>query len=193
MKWSIVLVLLLGCTACIQLGGDSQPLHYFLLTPLAKVDTGSDASRELVFGPIEFPTYLDRPQLVTRSLQNELVISSNDRWGEPLQDNLARILKENLQRRLNGLRISSYPWQPANGNGLLLNLIVNQFDGILGQQANVDIRWSLVDSGADQVLVQKHFISHPPIGNSPAELVTGLSQAVDQLSDAISKELVRAK
>jgi len=193
MKLSIVMILLLTCTSCIQLGGDSQPQHYYLLTPLSEVSNTNEMSRDLIFGQIDFPTYLDRPQLITRNLQNELVISNNDRWGEPLQDNLARVLKENLQRRINGLRISSYPWQPSNGNGLLLNLTVNQFDGLLGQQANVDIRWSLVDPDSEKVLTQEHFISHPSIGSSSADLVAGLSEATDQLSATISKELEKIK
>jgi len=193
MKISLVLMLFLALTACIQLGGDVKPQHYYLLSPLAEANSDAETSHNLIFSRVEFPTYLDRPQIVTRSLQDELQISNNDRWGEPLQDNLVRVLKENLQRRLNGLRISSFPWQPVADNGLRLKMIINQFDGTLGQQTNVDLRWALTETASKQVLVQKHFINHQPIGSNPADLVAGLSRAVNQLSEEISQEIMRIK
>lgn len=193
MRLVIVVILLLSSSACIQLGSEPQPQHYYLLTPRAEVSGSNQTPRDLIFDQIEFPSYLDRPQLVTRSLQNELEISARDRWGEPLQDNLMRVLKENLQRRMSGLRISSYPWQPTAEGGLLLHLTVNQFDGILGRQANVDIRWSLTETASDELVYQSHYIARLPIGNSSAELVAGLSKAVNQLSAEISQELTQIK
>jgi uncharacterized lipoprotein YmbA len=193
MKLTMALVLLLGCAACIQLGGEPQQQHYYLLTPQAEVNSGEQTSLNLLFDQIEFPAYLDRPQLVTRNPLNEIEISTTARWGEPLQDNLVRVLKENLQRRMSGLRISNYPWQPNNNNSLLLKLTVNQFDGVLGQRTNVDIRWSLAETATAQVLAQNHFRAGIPVGASPAALVAAFNEALDQLSAAISRELEQLK
>ena len=194
MKSLLVLILSLACTACIQLGGDVQPQHFYLLSPKAEAAGGNSAPLNLSISPIEFPSYLDRSQMVSRTPQNELVISANDRWGEPLQDNLLRVLKENLRRQLSGLQITSYPWQPeTDEGGILLQLTVNQFDGIPGVQTRVDIRWALVDAETHRLLVQRHFLTQVPIGTRPADLVAGLSESLAQLSTAISTELKQLK
>ena len=192
MKVFLSLILLFFCSACIQLGGEPQEQHYYLLTPQAQTQMDNQPVRDLFIRQVDFPVYLDRPQIVTRSMQNELEIATTERWGEPLQDNLLRVLKENLQRRLGQFDISNYPWQPASENGLLLKLTVNQFDGILGHQTNVDIRWTLSDSDSQQILARQHFVAKLPIGNSFSDLVSGLSRAVEQLSADIGRELKAA-
>ena len=189
MKKFLPITLLICCTACIQLGGDPIPQHYHLLSPQAEISSARPIARQLVLDQIEFPDYLDRPQLVTRNEDNQLVISASERWGEPLRDNLVRVLKENLFRRIPELSISNFPWQPASNKGLLLRLSVNQFDGILGQRTSVDIRWSLTHLGTGQQVVQEHFNAALPISNNPTDLVAGLSQALDQLSTQISSKL----
>ena len=68
----------------------------------------------LGIGPIKFPGYLDRQEIVVRSAQNRLMFLSTDRWAEPLQENFSRVLSENLALLLDTDLIIIYPWSPAN-------------------------------------------------------------------------------
>lgn len=191
MKTSLGLLLILCCAACIQLGGTPQQQTFYLLSPQAETTDDNPLALNLHIGQINFPPYLDRPQIVTRTTSDTLQIANEDRWAEPLQDNLARVLKEDLIRKMNGLNISSYPWEPITEQGLILNLTVNQFDGTLGLNTHVDIRWKLSHSDNGRQLVQRHFIAKLPIGESITALVAGLSAATEQLSKEISQELIR--
>jgi ABC-type transport auxiliary lipoprotein component len=65
--------------------------RFFTLTPLPQVEEiaakgGND--RALGIGPISFPGYLDRQEIVTRVTQNQIEVSDADRWAEPLEENL---------------------------------------------------------------------------------------------------------
>ena len=97
--WRLALVtlggLLLGLEAC-----TSTPSRFYVLSSLSASETiaATAATQGPVIGvgPITLPKYLDRPQIVTRAGSNQLALAEFDRWAEPLQDNVARVLAENL-------------------------------------------------------------------------------------------------
>lgn len=185
------LLILLLCSACIQLGGEPQPIRFYLLEPVAEIDAPGHAEQiQLEFSPIEFPSYLDRPQIVSRSQSNLIQIADLDRWAEPLPDNLSRTLQENLYKRLPAVQISSAPWNVNNGPAYQVKLIINRFDGILGQQTEVDIRWSLFATQNNKELRREHFRANLPIGDSYRNLVDGLNSALAKLSGEIATALV---
>ncbi len=184
------LLFLLCCTSCIQLGGEPQTIRYYLLEPLASVESPLTTQQiQLDLGPIEFPTYLDRPQLVTRDNNNAIVIADHDRWAEPLPENLPRSLRENFYNLIGDVRINAVPWDNGADSSFAIRMIINSFDGILGQQTDVDIRWSLHSAIDDKEILRQHFIAQLPIGNSYQELVIGLNQALANLSTEIATAL----
>jgi len=192
MRSLAVICLLLTCAACIQLGGKPQTQRYHLLAALGEAGQ-QQSGGTLLLAQLDFPEYLDRPQLVARQPTGQLRILPADRWAEPLQKNLARVIKENLQRRLPRLNIDNYPWQAAPPGGVLLKISVYQFDGVLGSQTNVDIRWSLSDPLNQKTLSRNHFQAELPIGDESEDLVLGLSRATDQLCTAIGRKLLQLK
>jgi uncharacterized lipoprotein YmbA len=80
-----------------------DPSRFYTLMPLPRAeqsrafDTDETNSQFLAVGPIRFPGYLAREQIVVRGAQNRLDISENDRWAEPLEENFARVLSQNLR------------------------------------------------------------------------------------------------
>src|SRR5260221_12564349 len=114
---SIVLALCLLAIGCSPLAPRPNYTKFFILTPVASTTapvttTTSSNVRHLIIGigPIDFPDYLKRSQVVTRSAPNRLDLSPVDRWGEPLDKNFQRILSENLAQLLNTSRIEQFPW-----------------------------------------------------------------------------------
>jgi uncharacterized protein len=87
---------LLGLGACA-----STPSRFYMLNTLAPSEGISSASQAeqgpvVGVGPITFPKYLERPQIVSRASRHQLALGEFDRWAEPLQDNFSRVLAENL-------------------------------------------------------------------------------------------------
>lgn len=183
-------LMLLLCCSCIQLGGKPESSRYYLLAPLQEVQPARTSLKTLVIVPVSFPSYLDRPQLVSHNSQFQVQIAEFDRWAEPLQENLTRVIQENLQLRFPELEIDRSPWQPGPAQSATLKLVINRFDGVLGKSTEVDIRWILTAADCTTPL-QGHFSSIIPIGDSYAELVKGLNRALDELSTQLFAALAK--
>ena len=70
--------------------------------------------------------YLQRPQIVTRTMEGRLEIGEFDRWGEPLEDAVRASLLENLRRELPGYKL--IPWAGGEEVDLGLRVRVEHFE-----------------------------------------------------------------
>jgi len=81
-------VLAVGCL------GRSRPAEFFTLSPMARAEErGAVAARPdlgLGIGPVQFPRYLDRPEIVTRDGEHQLVLGEWHRWGGSLRTDILR-------------------------------------------------------------------------------------------------------
>lgn len=187
----ILPLFLLLCSACIQLGGEHQPNRFYLLEPIAETNATINTEQiQLEISPIEFPSYLDRPQIVTRDQANTIQIANHDRWAEPLPDNFLRTLQENLFKQLPEVRIGSAPWRTNDSPSFLLKLSINRFDGIVGKQTEVDIRWTLSSTQTNTELLHEHYQAQLPTGDSYQAMIGGLNIALADLSKKIATALI---
>jgi len=88
---------LLSLTGCI--GGKTPPSQFYLLEPIntSAGSVSAVAAKPLIaLGPVKIPPYVDRPQIVTASAKNAYRLSEINRWAESLDDNISRVLAQNL-------------------------------------------------------------------------------------------------
>ncbi|MEA3362705.1 MAG: PqiC family protein [Thermodesulfobacteriota bacterium] len=186
----LISILLLLCTSCIQIGSDPQPMQYYLLESMPERPTfSSDNTLNINLELVNFPDYLDRLQIVTRNNNSGIEFSDTERWAEPLQDNLTRILRENLALLLPNSRITVSPWENSIEGARKVKLVINKFFGKLGDRTQIEIRWSINNDRGETI--QGHFIDRHPIGNSYQDLVVGLNNGINHLSQNLAKELVK--
>jgi len=191
MKHFLTSTLLLLCCSCVQLGSDPQPMRYYLLQPNAQAEALSiDPEVNLTLEPIQFPTYLDQPQLTTHNDQQQVIIATLDRWAEPLPENVTRVLRENLSRHLQVAKTSQVTLKPDNQE-LSIKLTINNFDGILGQKLNVDIRWAIIATDRSKKLSQGRFTDDTPLGKKYSDLVIGLNGALNRISQKLAMEVTK--
>lgn len=65
------------------------------------------ATASIVITQTNLPELIDRPQLVTRTANNQVRIKEQQRWGEPLRRAIPRVLAMELGRKLDSGRIVS--------------------------------------------------------------------------------------
>ena len=176
---------LLGLEAC-----TSTPSRFYLLNSLSTSEPmavpAAPQGPVIGVGPITLPKYLDRPQIVTRASRNQLTLGEFDRWAEPLQDNVSRVLAENLARLIPTDHILLNPGPRSTPVDYQVTVEVRQFDGGLGGESTLLARWSILD-GAERELFNRMVHLHAPSGGQGYEaMVVVMNQMLDTLSRDIA-------
>lgn len=183
-----VLTALLGC-------GTTAPSRLYTLAALSgsgdetPVVTTAHPLRVQV-GPVQLPKYLNRPQIVTRLSPNEIQAADFDRWAEPLQDNILRVLVENLSHLLSHEHIAVSSWGvPAPAN-YRVSVNVSRFDGQLGGNVFLMAEWTLYNNEKNQVILEKRSVITEASGQSDyVSLVSAKSTALANLSREIADNI----
>jgi uncharacterized lipoprotein YmbA len=184
--WLMMPLLVAAC-------GSTPASRFYLLTPLGEPAAVQTLAGEphIGVGPISFPKYLDRPQIITRSSNAEVYLAETDRWAEPLQENFTRVLAENLSRQLGTGHISIEPSRHRNEIDYRVTAEVIQFDADQNGAVMLLAYWSILDrDGTNLTSMQKSEI-HLPTARSDdrAETVRQLSNAIAELGREVSARL----
>lgn len=184
----ILSVLLLTLTGC----ATTQSSKFYMLESISgtiPVDGGApfDQSISVGLGPVTIPDYLDRPQIVTRTNRNSILLAEFDRWAEPLSGTITRTLSENLYSLLHTDNVIPYPWPGSMDVSFQVLVELFRFDGVLGEKAILDVQWSVLGKRGKKVLLLKrsNFVE-PTRDGSFAALVSAESRALDNLSREIA-------
>jgi uncharacterized lipoprotein YmbA len=135
--FALVLVLVLVLAGC----GSSPRSNYYLLSPLA-AHAPAGQSPALGVGPVEIPEYLDRNGLVYLSGANRLQVAGSERWAEPLEDGVRRVVGLNLASLLDTENLSYFPWPAAHAPdyAVRVNVLALEADD---RQATLIAKWLL--------------------------------------------------
>ena len=169
--------------------GTSQKTDFYQLeetsdTSLVGVEKGSIIG----VGPINLPEYINRPQIVTRKSEHHYNVSEFNRWIEPINDSINRLLVINLSNNLNSNRVY---WLPRNDRQYPLDLRIaidiGRFDGQLGKEVILESRWSIYDKNDKPTLTRVSLIKEPVKGESYSALVVAMNRALQQLGKEIAQ------
>jgi uncharacterized lipoprotein YmbA len=190
----IALLFLAGCTAI-----KTKTSRFYVLSSMAGVETEkqvrpSDTSNiSISIGPISLPKYLRKPQIVTRTGNNELNLAEFDRWAGKIEEDIGRVIAENLGHMLATDKVLSYPSMQAIGPDYNIQIDISRFDGRLGGDIELIVRWAVLDGQGRAVhgIKATHIIESAG-GEGYADMVLAQSKALAvfsrELADVI-KEL----
>jgi uncharacterized lipoprotein YmbA len=192
--WRLALVivggLFLGLEAC-----TSTPSRFYLLNSLSTSETMAATATPqgpiIGVGPITMPKYLDRPQIVTRTGDNQLALGEFDRWAEPLQDNVARVLAENLARLIPTDQVLLQTWPRSAPLDYQVTVEVLQFDGWLGGESRLVALWSILDGAELSLWSQRAALNAPVSGREYEALVIAMSQLLESFSRDLAGAIQR--
>ena len=185
----LLAVLLAGCA------GQSPRSNFYTLSaeakPLAGV-AGNCSSQAISVGPVSWPRYLDQPRIVTRVGANRLEESEFNRWGGSLEDGFVRTVIKNLSDLLLSELVVNYRRSEHFAPVYRVEIVVNQFDGQMGESVILDAKWSiLADASSKLEMVKTSSIQKSTSAPGYEALVNASSLAVAQLSEEIAVQLDR--
>jgi len=187
----VILLSGLGCS----LTGGSDPVQFYVLTSQAEQTDRPPITAQGVsigVGPIGFPEYLVRPQLVTRLSDTELRLDEFSRWAEPIEDGFARSIEENLVV-LMGATVIDYPWYSTRAPDFAVSIDVTRFELTAAGTASLISRWEITRPATRERLFFKESVLSQPVDSAGtvSTAVAALSRVMDQLSQEIADELRR--
>jgi uncharacterized lipoprotein YmbA len=152
--------------------------------------TASGTTLAIGVGPVEFPKFLDRPQIVTRKSQHCVEVSEFHRWAGSFQEDFLRVLGRNISILLLTDQVVVHPWTDQFSPTCRIQLTVEQFDGRFGEEVVLSVTWSVWNQKNANRLVTKHTLIKEPLADENYEsLVAAQSRAIATLSRAIVNEM----
>jgi uncharacterized lipoprotein YmbA len=178
-------ILLAGCSI---LQPRPDPSRFFVLTPTAQpAARHSEHPLRLGLGPISFPAYLQRPQMVTRIGANEITLSEIHRWGAPIEDNFARVLAQDLSEILGTEQITIYPWFSTLALDYAISVDLSEFDVDNEGGARLLARWRIFDGAkAKSLRTGLANLHERATDDSPDAAVAALSRLVEKLGHELA-------
>ena len=192
MGWALLLTVFF-VAAC----STTPPVAYYTLNTLPEMQQEipaavMDDTIAIGVGPVEFPKFLDRPQIVTRKSQNQIQVSEFHRWAGSFPGDFSRVLAKNISTLLPTDRVAVYPWGDTFSPTYRIKLDVEQFDGRLGERVVLDVTWMVTDQeGTNKLLVRRSLLEEPVPDNNYEALVVAESNALATLSRTIVEEIRR--
>jgi uncharacterized lipoprotein YmbA len=177
-----------GCVPTPQ----SAPTSFYVLSSLSgaetKKPTAAKRNRATIgVGPVTLASYLDRLQIVTRASRNQLRLADFHHWGEPLEDNVPRVLAENLSFLLSTSNVFVHPWRAAPPIDYQVAMEVMRFDADETGSVSLMARWVLSRRGRRETLLTRSTNITVPFGQgSYEEIASAMSKALAGLSREIA-------
>jgi uncharacterized lipoprotein YmbA len=167
--------------------------HYLLTATLDEIPASQ--SPAIGVGPIEIPEYLNRNTLVYRGQDNELEITHQSRWGEPLEDGISRVVSLNLAGLVGTENVRSFPWHPQRPPDYGVKIRILRMDAT-DSEAILIAEWVIYkpdEPGNEQRNISQQTLPLTPSKPVPAQMPGALSTLLFKLSEKIAASISRAE
>lgn len=188
--WLVVLagLLLAGC-------GSSPPVRYYTLEPIPARDLDVSPDHAIGVGPLRFPEYLKRPQIVSVGEGGQVVVADFDRWADTAEVAFQRTLAQNISTLIDGAIAIEFPF----GGGLIspdyrLLAQIYSFGTDARGEARLDVSWVMVDQEDEPFLpTQRSVFTAQAASTSYADRVGAMNETLRAFSRDVAEQFQRAE
>ena len=131
---------------CIFVGlaaGCASPVSRFYTLSAATAPATTSSNLSVVVGPVSVPAVVDRPQIVVTTGPNQVRLEEFNRWASPLQNNIARVVAENLVAMLGTPRVTLSSQTLSVDADYRAVIEVQRFESAPGEAAMLDAVWTV--------------------------------------------------
>ena len=178
------MVFLLGCSYSAQ-------QFYMLEAPVAVTpmpNSNLAKTTQIGLGPIHMPDYLNRPQMVIAVGEHQYRFDDKNRWAEHLEQNVSRVLTQQLAGLLGVEQVLRYPWSQRQLIDYQIVLDILSFHHTAGKGVELKAQWQI--RKADQLLKSQQFECQLANSDAPQAIVASQSQCLTELAEQIHKNLL---
>lgn len=190
--WKYFYALVPVCLVLLSLGcSGSEANRYYLLNADAPRDTQcqrTGAGLSIGIGPVKIPDYLNRNPIVSRTTGSGVILAQFDRWAEPLDSGISRVMAEDLSRLLCAKTVHIFPWKAGTPIDYRVIVDVLRLDGTVGGEVAFDAQWSVSPLGHERktLIANSLRVSEKAGEAGYNSLVEAHSRMIGQLSKEIA-------
>ncbi len=169
----------------------TPPSRFYVMNPTYK-DTPTNAVPaaqgilQMGVGPVELPHYLNRPQIITRISENEVEVADFDKWAEPLDENICRVLVENLGAMLEPGSYAVAQWKVATNTDYRIAVKIVRFEGTLPGTAHLEASMNIFRSRPHDLLAKRRVSYSEPVEEDSYEAFV---RAGEKMLAALSRDI----
>ena len=185
---AVAIAALLAASGC---GGSPRPRHFTLSTApgAGEAQVASLPAVAVYVGPVDFPRYLDRPEIVVREGANGLKLSETNRWGGSLRNDFTRVLADDLGHRLGTERVVTYPNDARYPIDYRVQVELLSFEGTPGESVGLRARWVVSGATGAALATSQSDLTEPTASVSYDDLVAAHGRALDRLATEIATRI----
>ena len=139
---------LIVLTAAMAAGCASAPSRFYTLNATATGEGASQANFAVVVRPVTIPAEVDRPQFTIQMTQNQVVVDEFNRWAEPLNSSIARVVAADLATLLGTPRVTSVPLAGFTPD-YRVTIDIQKFVSEPGKMVRIDALWVVGKASGD--------------------------------------------
>ena len=186
----LILLALVGCRPT------SPPVSYYSLAGVEHPAQASGKQSRLAVqvGPVTLPDVLKKSQIVFSSIGGSFQLSDQHRWSGELDRDIARAIGEQLAARLGTEQIAMYPagQHLELTHQVVLDVVI--MEGVLGKEATLVARWSVVDPKSKTArITRRSTVSEPPTDSNHGAWVAAQRRNIAKLSEEIAAAIHTAR
>lgn len=183
-----MIAVLTGC-------GSTPPSRFYHLNSMSsrneiQQNTIEEGKKVIDIGPVRLPDYLDRPQIITRDGENKFKLSEFDRWAGPLENDIVRVLAEDISAQLPPDRYFVLSWSPILEaylpSSYRVEMIINRFEGALDGKVILKAQWGIFSTEKGMLFTKESSIEEPVTVKKYEALVHAMSVSLEKLSSEIT-------
>jgi uncharacterized lipoprotein YmbA len=178
-------LILIAAIAVIAAGCSSAPSKFYTLNSAAVSDGKSQANYAVVVGPVSVPTEVDRPQFTVQVAPNRVEIDEFNRWAEPLNENIARVIAADLSTLLGTPRVAAVSL--ANFDPTYrVTIDIQKFESEPGHAVQIEAVWVVHKTKGGTTFSGRTDVSEPVKAAGYDELAAAHSRALAKVSSDIA-------
>lgn len=143
----------------------------------------------VVVGPVTIPATVDRPQMVLSTGPNQVTISEQYRWAEPLKESIPRLIATDLSQLLGNAQVSAYPQITVSDPDYRVFVDIRRFDSAQGDAATIDVNWAVRSKDNGTQKNGRTFKREPTNGSEYADTVAAHERALAAVSRDVANAL----
>jgi len=174
------------CTLAALVAGCASPSSRFYTLSGTATPAATPSNVSVAVGPVSIPAAVDRPQIVVRMGPNQVRLDEFNRWASPLQNNIARVVAENLVAMLGTPRVTVSPQTLSADADYRVAIEVQRFESALGEAATLDAVWTVTRTKDGKAETGRTTLREPSPDKGFDALAAAHSRAVARLSQDIA-------